>query len=277
MHERGVRVLHRLVHHLLLLRRQVLILQHVAFGAHQEQRLAGEERVDVAEQRELLLDRVRALAAQVNEVENGGLQVRHGGDGLHLVGVALLERVVQDSGRVDHLPANVVVVHVTEEERLGRERVGLHVHVRARHFVHEAGLADIGEAAQDQGTVRRVDRGETRHVLSHLLQVAERGIELLHDGAHTTQRRVLQLLASVEGIAVLQQTDVVLTDLGDNVLGGVDLTQGQFVVISVVQHVDQIGEEGMDLLILRTQKRTILPSGGTRQRSPAVSRSCSAV
>ena len=114
-------------------------------------------------------------------------------------------------------------------------------------------------------------------MLSHLLQVAERGVELLHNGTHTTQCRVLQLLASVEGVTILQQTDIVLTDLGDNVLGGVDLTQGQFVVISVVQHVDQIGKEGMDLLILRTQKQTILPGGGTRRRSPAVSRSCSAV
>ena len=36
--------------------------------------------------------------------------------------------------------------------------------------------------------------------------------------------------------------------LVDQVLGGVQLTQRQFVVISVVQNVEQIGEERMDFL-----------------------------
>ena len=53
---------------------------------------------------------------------------------LHLDGVALLQRPVQQAGRVDDLPAQVLVVHVAHEERLGGERVGLHVHIRARHL-----------------------------------------------------------------------------------------------------------------------------------------------
>ena len=46
-----------------------------------------------------------------------------GGDGLHLDRVHLLERVVEDTGRVDDLPSEVLVVHVSDEQRLGRERV----------------------------------------------------------------------------------------------------------------------------------------------------------
>lgn len=46
-----------------------------------------------------------------------------GGDGLHLDGVHLLEGVVQDTGCVDDLPSEVLVVHVSDEERLGGEGV----------------------------------------------------------------------------------------------------------------------------------------------------------
>ena len=45
------------------------------------------------------------------------------GDGLHLDGVHLLERVIQDTGSVDDLPSEVLVVHVSDEERFGGEGV----------------------------------------------------------------------------------------------------------------------------------------------------------
>lgn len=49
---------------------------------------------------------------------------------------------------------------------------------------------------------------------------------------------MLQLLAAVQRVTVLEQAHVVLSDLCDNVLGSVDLAEGEFVVISVVQDVD---------------------------------------
>lgn len=45
------------------------------------------------------------------------------GDGLHLDGVHLLERVVKDTRGVDDLPSKVLVVHVSDEERFGGERI----------------------------------------------------------------------------------------------------------------------------------------------------------
>ena len=47
--------------------------------------------------------RVSALFAGVHEVHDDGPEMSQRGDGLHLDGVALLERMVQDSRRVYHL------------------------------------------------------------------------------------------------------------------------------------------------------------------------------
>jgi len=50
-------------------------------------------------------------------------------NGLHLDRVALLQWVVQNSGGVNHLPAQVAVVHVSHIQRLGGERIGLDVDI----------------------------------------------------------------------------------------------------------------------------------------------------
>ena len=44
-----------------------------------------------------------ALFAGIHEVHDNGSEMGECGDGLHLDGVALLQRVVQDSGSVDNL------------------------------------------------------------------------------------------------------------------------------------------------------------------------------
>src|SRR5690242_14586737 len=48
---------------------------------------------------------------------------------LHLDRISLGERMVQNSRRVDALPPVVLVVKVTHQERPGRVRVALHVHL----------------------------------------------------------------------------------------------------------------------------------------------------
>ena len=82
-----------------------------------------------------------------------------GGDGLHLDGVHLLERVIEQAGGVDGLKAKVPVVKMADEETLGRERVRLHVHVGAGDGAEEARLADVGVAADEKGTGVGVDGG----------------------------------------------------------------------------------------------------------------------
>ena len=234
MHQRSAALLDGLVDFGLLGGVQVVEREDVCFGTDEEERLSDEKRVDAAEERELLVDGVVALSAEIDEEENGGLEVGQRGDGLHLDDVSLLDGMVENPGRVDHLPANVLVVHVAQKQRLRRERVGLDVHVRSRYFVHKTRFAHIGKPTQNQGAVGGVDRGQTVHVLSNFLQVAQRRVQLLHHGAHTTQGGVLQLLAAVERFGVFEQTNVVLTNLGYYILCCVDLTQSQFVVVAVV-------------------------------------------
>ncbi len=84
-----------------------------------------------------------------------------------------------------------------------------------------------------------------------LLQVPKALILSFHDGAHTTEGRAFQLLAAIERITKLEQSNVVLGHVIDEVSGSVDLTQGQLVVVPVIEHIHEIGVKGMDIVELR--------------------------
>ena len=64
---------------------------------------------------------------------------------LHLDRVPVLERFIQYTGSVDHLPPQVLVVSVSHIQRLGGEGVRLHLHIGAGYVVYKRGLADVGE------------------------------------------------------------------------------------------------------------------------------------
>ena len=134
----------------------------------------------------LLLDAVPAVARKVHEVKHGRLQVRQRSDGLHLNGGGLLKGLVQHSGGVNHLPGHLTVVCVSKVERLGCECVGLHVNIGACHLVHEGGLSDVGETADEECTCVRVNRGQTTQMLTHLFQVSKRVVKLFQQGCHST-------------------------------------------------------------------------------------------
>jgi hypothetical protein len=145
------------VEHRLALRVEVFRTDNVDLVDDDEGRLVGEEGLDrlvklalweeggeslFAPQREregtnLSLHRETALLRQIHEVHNAGAEMSESGDGLHLDGVHLLEGVVENSGSVDNLPAEVLVVHVSNEERLGGKGVRLNVDVGAGDLVDE--------------------------------------------------------------------------------------------------------------------------------------------
>lgn len=63
-----------------------------------------------------------------------------------------------------------------------------------------------------------------------------------------TKSRLLQLLAPVQTITKLQQTNVVLSDLVDQVLASSELTQSELVMIFIVKHIHERCEEWVNIL-----------------------------
>ena len=84
----------------------------------------------------------------------------------------------------------------------------MHIDVCTGDLVQEGGLADVGVSADEKGTGGRIDGGKTGQMFPNLLQKLERLILPLHDRGHTTESGTLELLASVERIVELEQTDV---------------------------------------------------------------------
>ena len=136
-----------------------------------------------------------------------------GSDGLHLDGVPLLQRMVQNSGGVNHLPPQVLVVCVTDVQRLGRECVRLDLDIGASDFVDEARLAHVGKAADEEGPCVWIDRRKTTQMLPDLFKVSQALALTLHDGCHSAEGGSFELLASVQRVSVLQQPDVVFRDV----------------------------------------------------------------
>ena len=97
------------------------------------------------------------MLARINNVENSSSEMGKGSDGLHLDGVALFKRMVQNSGGVDHLPTQVLVIGVSDVQRLGRERVRLNLDISASNFVDETRLAHVGEAADEKSPCVGID------------------------------------------------------------------------------------------------------------------------
>lgn len=54
----------------------------------------------------MLLDCVATLLGDIQDKEDGGLQVSHGRDRLHFDGVAFFQGMVQDSWCINHLPSD---------------------------------------------------------------------------------------------------------------------------------------------------------------------------
>jgi len=84
-------------------------------------------------------------------------------------------------------------------------------------------------------------------MLPHLLEVGQTGLLAFENGAHPTERRALEAFAAVERIAVFDHADHVAGDGVDEGAGRVDLAEGEFVVVAVVEGVAEVGVEGVDV------------------------------
>ena len=93
-----------------------------------------------------------------------------------------------------------------------------------------------------------IDSGETGDVLADLLEELKSLVLAFHDSGHTTKSGALELLASIETVAELEEADIVLGDLVDEVASGAELAQGELVMILVVEHIEEGGKEGVEIL-----------------------------
>jgi hypothetical protein len=121
--------------------------------------------------------------------------VSNGSNRLHFDRRLGLERTVQKTWSVDGLESQVLVVKVTDVQRLGGEGVGRHLDIGAGDGLEETRLSDVGETAEEQGTGVRVDGGQTAQVLADLIQVGETVLETLQERSHATESGALELLA----------------------------------------------------------------------------------
>ena len=110
--------------------------------------------------------------------------MRERGNALHLDRIHLLKRMIKDPWCVDDLPPQILVVEVTDEERLGGESVWLHVDIRTRYFINEGRLPDVRVSAYEERARVGVDSRETGYMLSHLLEVGEGIFLASHNRRH---------------------------------------------------------------------------------------------
>jgi hypothetical protein len=175
----------------------------------------------------------------------------NGGDTLHLNGVHLLKRVIQNTGGIDGLEAEILVVEVTDKQTLCGESIGLNVDIGTSNALEETRLSDVGVTADKQCSSVGVDRRQTAEMLADLIEVHKRVLESLNEGGHATQSGPLELLALEQRLAVLEETDIIAGDGLNQMLGGGHLTEGDSEMVGIVEGVEEILVERMDVLQTR--------------------------
>ena len=90
------------------------------------------------------------------------------GNRLHFNCIHFLERMVEDTRRIDCLETEVFVVKVTNIQTLCGERVGLNIYIGAGDALEETRLSDVGVTADQERPRVGVNGGETAQMLADL-------------------------------------------------------------------------------------------------------------
>ncbi|KAI6759202.1 hypothetical protein HG530_009882 [Fusarium avenaceum] len=144
----------------------------------------------------------------------------NGGDTLHLDGVHLLKRMVQNTRGVNGLEAEILVVEVTDEQTLCGKGIRLDIDIGAGDALEETRLSNIGVTADKQCSGVGVDRWQTSEMLADLIEVHEWILESLEESGHATKSGPLELLALEQRLTVLDETDIIARNGLNQVLGG---------------------------------------------------------
>ena len=92
---------------------------------------------------------------------------------LHLDGISLVKRVIEDTGGIDDLPSSILVISMSDEQRLGGESIWLNINVGLSHVVDQTRLTDVRVTCKDQSSGVGVNGRESSQMLPYLFQVAE--------------------------------------------------------------------------------------------------------
>lgn len=87
-------------------------------------------------------------------------------------------------------------------------------------------------------------------MLSDFLEIGQGRGDLADHGAHPSQSGSLEGFASVEGVGVFDKFEVVPTHVFDHALGGLDVPECQFVMVLVIENVEEVSIEGVDVFYL---------------------------
>lgn len=152
---------------------EVFRTENVNFVETDNKRFTDKERFDGFEQGNLSVDRVTALFRDVDEEDDGSLEMSKGSDGKHFDGVTFFKRVVDDTRSVENLVTLKRVVAVTDEEGFGGEGVGLDFGVSTRDLVDKGGLADVGVTTEEKSFDVGVNGRQAGKMLADLFEVLE--------------------------------------------------------------------------------------------------------
>ena len=159
--------------------------------------------------------------------------------------------MIQNSRSVDDLPTKILVVTVANEKRLGSECIRLHIHVTTGNLVHKATLSDVWEPAHQNSSSVGIEGRETRHVLANFFQIRETRFLALENGTHSSKSSAFEALAAIKRVTVLDHANHVSRDLVNKGTSSVDLTQGELVMVAIIESVAKIRIERVNIIQTR--------------------------
>jgi len=79
--------------------------------------------------------------------------------------------MIENTGSIDSLESEVLVIKMSDEQTLRGESVRLNVDIGSGNTSQETGLSDIGITTDQEGSGIRIDRRETTQMLADLVEI----------------------------------------------------------------------------------------------------------
>ena len=87
-------------------------------------------------------------------------------------------------------------------------------------------------------------------MLSYFFQIAERTLQLFKECSLSTECRSFKQFASIKRISIFHQSNIIGSNVINNILSFINMTQGKFVMVSIIKDVHQISIKWMNIIQL---------------------------